>query len=81
MALTLNGSTRWPGAKELRRLGETRLGASPARVRRILQRIEAAMAQTAVEVSAYVRDHPEFAETGQRMLKEWATGSSLSLRD
>ena len=29
MALTLNGSTQWPSAKELQRLGETRLGASP----------------------------------------------------
>jgi hypothetical protein len=31
MALTLNGTTKWPSAKELRRLGETRMGATPAR--------------------------------------------------
>ncbi len=29
MALTLNGSTRWPGAKDLQRLGETRAGLAP----------------------------------------------------
>src|SRR6202034_2131412 len=41
MALTLNGTTKWASAKELRRLGETRLGATPARVREILERIDA----------------------------------------
>src|SRR5579884_2695023 len=29
MALTLNGTTRWPSAKDLRRLGETRAGGTP----------------------------------------------------
>ena len=33
LALTLNGSTRWPRAKELRKLGETRAGGTPAKVR------------------------------------------------
>ncbi len=41
MALTLNGNTKWASAKELQRLGETRMGASPARVREILGRIDA----------------------------------------
>src|SRR5207237_7456738 len=31
MALTLNGSTRWPSGKDLQRLGQTRMGGSPAR--------------------------------------------------
>jgi serine/threonine-protein kinase HipA len=39
MALTLNGTTKWPSSKELRRLGETRMGGSPARIREILERI------------------------------------------
>ena len=30
MALTLNGTKRWPSSKELRRFGETRLGGTPA---------------------------------------------------
>jgi serine/threonine protein kinase HipA of HipAB toxin-antitoxin module len=44
MALTLNGTTKWASAKELQRLGETRMGATPSRVRQILERIEAAIA-------------------------------------
>ena len=40
MALTLNGTTRWPSAKELQRLGETRMGGTPFRVKQILERID-----------------------------------------
>src|SRR6202020_1967430 len=47
LALTLNGATTWPTAKELRKLGETRTGAAPAKVRQILERIDDALAETA----------------------------------
>lgn len=80
LALTLNGSTRWPTAKELRRLGETRAHGSPAKIRQILERIDAAMEKTAVEVRSYLRDHGEFADTGARMLNEWENGAAMSLR-
>jgi serine/threonine-protein kinase HipA len=80
MALTLNGTTRWPGARELQRLGETRLGTPPARVRQILQRIEAAIADTSIDLRAYMTDHSEFADIGTRMLHEWQQGVGLSLR-
>ncbi|MGA2136559.1 MAG: type II toxin-antitoxin system HipA family toxin [Bryobacteraceae bacterium] len=72
LALTLNGSTQWPTAKELRRLGETRAGGSPARIRQILERIAEAIQETAKEVRSHMKDHPEFAGVGERMLREWA---------
>ena len=80
MALTLGGSTRWPSAKELGRLGETRLGCSPARVRQILRRIEDAMAETACSVDAYIRQQPRFAQIGDRLLNEWKMGTETSLK-
>jgi serine/threonine-protein kinase HipA len=80
MALTLNGSTRWPGAKELRRLGETRMGGTPSRIKQILERIDDAISQTAAEVRLYVKQNSDFAEVGERMLEEWEKGASLSLR-
>ena len=80
MALTLNGSTKWPSAKELQRLGETRMGASPARVREIRQRIYKAIASTSEEVYAYITNHSEFEDIGHRMILEWRQGSDLSLR-
>jgi len=80
MALTLNGSTQWPGAKQLRRFGETRTGSSPAKIRQILERIGEAILETARAVERYSKEHPEFAETGRRMLQEWENGASTSLR-
>jgi serine/threonine-protein kinase HipA len=79
LALTLNGSTKWPTAKELRRLGETRAGGTPAKIRRMLERIDEAIQETAKEVRSYTREHSEFTETGQRMLREWESGSTVSV--
>src|ERR1017187_5414835 len=62
MALTLDGSTQWPSAKGLQRLGETRAGGAPARVRSILERIADALSDVAVEVRQYAEDHPEFSD-------------------
>jgi len=80
MALTLNGTTRWPNAKELRRLGETRMSSTPSKVKGILARIEQAMADTLVEIRLYAKEHPDFAEIGNRMITEWENGMALSLR-
>jgi serine/threonine-protein kinase HipA len=80
LALTLNGSTRWPTPRELGKLGETRVGSTPAKIRQILERIREAIQETAKEVQSYMKQHPEFNEIGQRMLQEWENGSNSSLR-
>jgi serine/threonine-protein kinase HipA len=79
LALTLNGSTKWPMAKDLKKLGETRAGGTPAKIRQILGRIDEAIQETTREVHSYTKEHPEFAEIGQRMLQEWASGVNTSL--
>jgi serine/threonine-protein kinase HipA len=80
MALTLNGTTKWASAKELQRLGETRMGGSPGRVREILEHIGSAMDDTSEELRAYITDHAEFEEIGNRMLHEWEQGAAHSLK-
>jgi serine/threonine-protein kinase HipA len=80
MALALDGSTRWPVAKTLQRLGETRASLTPARVRQTFERIADAIRDTAPEVRAYIRQHPSFREIGSRMLHEWDQGVSHSLK-
>ena len=80
MALTLNGSTRWPSTKELQKLGETRMGGAPARVKQVLGRIDEAMTETAKDLRAYIQSNPSFSKIGGLMLKEWETGSATSLR-
>jgi serine/threonine-protein kinase HipA len=74
MALTLNGSTQWPSAKELRRLGETRAALTPAKVRQIFERISDSLSKTAGDVRAYIKDHAQFAKVGAQMLEIWGTG-------
>src|SRR5271165_4862577 len=80
MALTLMGTTKWASANELQRLGETRMGGSPARVRDILERINAAIDDISKEIRAYIKDHPDFEDIGNRMLREWEQGVALSLK-
>jgi serine/threonine-protein kinase HipA len=78
MALTLNGTTNWPNAKELQRLGETRIGATPARVRQIIQRAGQAIAETSRLMRTYMKEHPEFEEIGGLMLQQWGQGLETS---
>lgn len=80
MALTLNGSTQWPSAKTLGVLGETRMMGTPSKVKQILERVADAMSETMADMRAYIKDHPEFAEIGNRMLQEWEKGRELSLQ-
>jgi serine/threonine-protein kinase HipA len=79
MALTLNGTTRWPTAKILQRLGETRASCTPARVRQIFERIADAIADTKPELRAYIKEHPSFKEIGNGMLREWERGVEGSI--
>ena len=80
MALTLNGSTKWASTKELQRLGETRLGSNPARVREILERIATAIADTSQELRVYIKGHHEFEDIGSKVLHEWNQGVAFSLK-
>jgi serine/threonine-protein kinase HipA len=80
LALTLNGTTAWPEGKVLRRLGETRMSGSPAKVREIFDRISDALSKTTADVRSYVKEHPDFDEIGGRMLGEWDKGRRHSLQ-
>ena len=79
MALTLNGSTRWPTARELQLLGETRAACTPAQVRGVLSRITEAIEEVSSEMQRYIKDHAAFADVGKGMLKEWRKGISVFL--
>jgi serine/threonine-protein kinase HipA len=80
MALTLNGSTRWPTSDELQAFGETREIGSPATVRGILEKVADALADTLPEIAAYAKDRPAFAKIAERMQFAWNEGLSHSLR-
>jgi hypothetical protein len=56
------------------------MGGTPARVRQILKRIEAAIADTSKDLQAYIKAHAEFMEIGNRMLQQWEQGAAFSLK-
>ena len=80
MALPLDGSTKWPNAKKLGALGETRMLCTPSKVKQILERVSDAMSQTMTEMRTYIQEHSEFVEIGDRMLAEWEKGRQRSLQ-
>jgi serine/threonine-protein kinase HipA len=80
MALTLNGSTRFPKHREIERFGRQICGLSAARVTGAIDAVCAAISQASIEMNAYASDHPEFAPLAGRMLECWEDGLNLSCR-
>lgn len=79
MALTLDGSTRWPTAKQLMAFGTTRQIGSPAAIKAMLGAIAEAVFETMGELRQFMQDNREFAEIGTRMLAQWDEGIRTSL--
>jgi serine/threonine-protein kinase HipA len=78
MALTINGSTRWPDRKALITLAQTRAGVSPRRAELHMERIADAMASVAPEISRYFSTRT--GEVGIRMLDAWQDGIQNSFQ-
>lgn len=79
MALTLNGSTEWPTGKELLLFGESRsLGTRKSLLQRF-ERLRDALDETAKDVTAYGKEHPEFTAIGKQMVEQWQAGVRSSL--
>jgi len=77
MALTIDGSTRWPDRKGLMRLAQTRSDLSPRRVEEVLEATADAMSAVAVDVKRYFASQE--GEVGLRMLDAWEIGIKESL--
>jgi hypothetical protein len=56
------------------------MAGTPAKIRAILERISDALSQTEIDVRSYIKEHPDFKEVGERILKEWVKGRQLSLQ-
>ncbi len=78
MALTLEGSTRWPDRKRLTRLGQARAGLSISEISVIFEEAADAMADVGVEMRKYFRAS-EYAGVGERMAAAWDAGIRESL--
>lgn len=79
MALTLNGSIRWPTAKQLLAFGTTRQIGSPAVIKAMLGSIAESVYETTVELKQFIRANQAFDEVGTRMMAQWEEGIRTSL--
>jgi serine/threonine-protein kinase HipA len=77
MALTLDGSTKWPDRKSLIRLAQTRSDLSQKKVEVHMEAMADAMATVAPSVRAYFATKD--GEVGARMLAAWESGIRDSL--
>ena len=80
LALTLGGSKRFPKAKALLAFGRTHCGFSEALARRLLDEVAEGMLSVTQSLQVHMRERPEFAEIGARMLRAWEAGLNCSLR-
>jgi serine/threonine-protein kinase HipA len=74
MALTLNGSTEWPGGGDLARFAEGRSLASPRQIKAIFEQTCDALSEVAHRIEASMKSAPHFRSVGGRMLSEWQSG-------
>jgi serine/threonine-protein kinase HipA len=77
MALTLDGSTRWPDRKSLIRLAQTRSDLSVRKAQEHMEFTADAMASVAPQLRAYFASRA--GEVGVRMLGAWEAGIRDSL--
>lgn len=77
MALTIDGSTKWPDREKLFTLGR-RLGLSPTGAGELIDQVAEAVDRTRGEIRTYMKDRPEFGEIGDRMLMAWEDGLTHS---
>lgn len=78
MALTLEGTTRWPDRKKLVRLGQARAGLAVREVEALFDAIADAMSDVAQEMRRYF-EASAYSGVGQRMAVAWDTGIKESL--
>jgi len=77
MALTLDGSTRWPDRKRLIELAHVRCELTPRKAEAHLEAVADAMADVAPDLKRYFADREH--EVGQRIIAAWETGIKDSL--
>jgi serine/threonine-protein kinase HipA len=75
-ALALSGTKKWWSRKLLEQFAIAHLALPTGKISQIINKASEAVAATRKALSEYTKDHPEFRETGNRMLSAWETGLS-----
>lgn len=79
--MPVEGRSSWLPGKSLERFLQTRCNVMPAQTKERVERICEAIVKVAPQVIAATKQHPNFHETGKRMLHAWNDGmNSLRLQ-
>ncbi len=73
-ALTLAGTKKWWPRKLLERFALAHLSLPAATVSATFDRLVQALTETRALIPAYIKDHPDFRQVGERMLAAWDQG-------
>ena len=81
MALTMQGTKRWPDRKALMEFGRTACGLNAREAGRCLEDVEHGVYRTMEDLNAWIRDEPAFRHVGRAMRAAWEAGlQTLALR-
>jgi len=73
-ALSLAGTKKWWPRKLLERFAITHLSLTAGTVAAVFSRMAEAVTETRKLIPGYIAEHPEFRETGERMMAAWDEG-------
>jgi serine/threonine-protein kinase HipA len=74
LALTMDGTKRWPDRKRLERFGVRRCQLTPAAAKAVVAEVAEAVAATANDIGTLAELDPDARETGVLMKSAWAEG-------
>ena len=73
-ALAIDGRKKWWPKKMLERYAMTHLFLPAGEIKEIISRMADAVMETRQAIPAYIVEHPEFKDIGERMIDCWAMG-------
>ena len=79
MALTLEGSKKWPDRRSLIRLGQTRADLGATFISRIFEETADAISAMSPEVERYFKEKSKHPDVGERIRSAWRSGVRESL--
>jgi serine/threonine-protein kinase HipA len=79
MALTLEGSKKWPDRRKLVRLGQTRANLGATFISRIFEETADVISDVSSEVEKYFKEKSKHPNVGELMLSAWRSGVRESL--
>jgi serine/threonine-protein kinase HipA len=79
MALTLEGSKKWPDRRSLIRLGQTRADLGATFISQIFEETADAISDMSPEVERYFKEKSKHANVGKLIRSAWRSGVRESL--